>query len=96
MGSQVVQGNLRYSLTQAFGQDASLKAQAYMGVSVHFVFYVVLTFLAVFHCTCLLVKIRSQLSCVFRQNTSCNVVLIASTISQCLNLQQWCEGQIGR
>ena len=34
MGSQVVQGNLRYSLTQAFGQDASLKAQAYMGVSI--------------------------------------------------------------
>ena len=33
VGSPVVQGNLRYSLTQAFGEDASLKAQAYIGVS---------------------------------------------------------------
>ncbi len=31
-GQQVFQGNLRYSLTQAFGPDASLKAQAYLGV----------------------------------------------------------------
>ncbi len=32
-GQQVCQGNMRYSLTQAFGPDASLKAQAYLGVS---------------------------------------------------------------
>ncbi len=32
-GQQVFQGNMRYSLTQAFGPDASLKAQAYLGVS---------------------------------------------------------------
>lgn len=31
-GQQVLPGNLRYSLTQAFGPDASLKAQAYLGV----------------------------------------------------------------
>ena len=31
-GQQVCQGNMRYSLTQAFGPDASLKAQAYLGV----------------------------------------------------------------
>ena len=33
VGTQVGQGNLRYSLAQAFGEDASLKAQAYLGVS---------------------------------------------------------------
>ena len=33
VGAQVNQGNLRHTLTQAFGEDASLKAQAYMGVS---------------------------------------------------------------
>ena len=32
-GQQVFQGNVRYALTQAFGPDASLKAQAYLGVS---------------------------------------------------------------
>ena len=32
-GHQVFQGNLRYSLAQAFGADASIKAQAYLGVS---------------------------------------------------------------
>ncbi|KAL0042184.1 hypothetical protein WJX77_005579 [Trebouxia sp. C0004] len=31
-GQQVFQGNMRYSLTQAFGPDASLKAQAYLGM----------------------------------------------------------------
>lgn len=34
VGEHVNQGNLRYSLTQAFGEDASLKAQAYIGVSI--------------------------------------------------------------
>ncbi|KAL3131919.1 hypothetical protein ABBQ38_007622 [Trebouxia sp. C0009 RCD-2024] len=32
VGAQVGQGNLRYSLAQAFGEDASLKAQAYLGM----------------------------------------------------------------
>ena len=34
-GQQVMQGNVRYALTQAFGPDASLKAQAYLGVCLY-------------------------------------------------------------